>query len=297
MKRAELLERVDALRVWQKGEERAPHKPLLLLLALGEMSRGELSISYEVCERKLGELLRDFGPPRTPAPELPFWHLQRDGLWEVRADTPIPLGKNGKRPTKQSLRSLHAEGHFRADVRTLLQRDPALVREIGRRLLDAHFPETVHEDVLAATGLSLDTQTVTRKRRDPAFRHRVLQTYGYCCAVCDLDLRMGNVTLALEAAHIRWHQAGGPDQEDNGLALCSLHHKVFDLGAFTVAAPGTVLVSEQVNGSGPLDEVLLRHHGKPLRAPVRGEHRPHREHLAWHEREVFRRRARPLESA
>jgi HNH endonuclease len=38
----------------------------------------------------------------------------------------------------------------------------------------------------------------------------------------------------LEAAHIKWFQARGPDVVQNGLALCSLHHKIFDLGAFTV---------------------------------------------------------------
>jgi putative restriction endonuclease len=41
--------------------------------------------------------------------------------------------------------------------------------------------------------------------------------------------------LGLEAAHIKWFQAGGPDIEANGLAMCSLHHKLFDLGVFTIA--------------------------------------------------------------
>jgi putative restriction endonuclease len=27
------------------------------------------------------------------------------------------------------------------------------------------------------------------------------------------------MNVALEAAHIKWHQAGGPDEESNGLAL------------------------------------------------------------------------------
>jgi hypothetical protein len=44
---------------------------------------------------------------------------------------------------------------------------------------------------------------------------------------------------------IRWHQGGGPDEESNGFALCVLHHKTFDLGAFTVngkGAPSTLKV-------------------------------------------------------
>ena len=38
----------------------------------------------------------------------------------------------------------------------------------------------------------------------------------------------------MTAAHIKWFQARGQDVVPNGLALCSLHHKIFDLGAFTV---------------------------------------------------------------
>jgi HNH endonuclease len=58
----------------------------------------------------------------------------------------------------------------------------------------------------------------------------VLTAYEYRCAVCGFDVRLGSVSIALDAAHIRWHQAGGADLEKNGLALCVLHHKTFDLG-------------------------------------------------------------------
>jgi len=62
----------------------------------------------------------------------------------------------------------------------------------------------------------------------------VLLAYEYRCCVCAHDLRMGGHAIGLEAAHIKWFQARGPDVVQNGLALCSLHHKIFDLGAFTV---------------------------------------------------------------
>jgi putative restriction endonuclease len=114
---------------------------------------------------------------------------------------------------------------------------------------------------------------------------------GYRCAVCGLDVRLGSVSIALDAAHIRWHQTGGPDTESNGLALCVLHHKTFDLGAFTVAG-GVLLVSDQVNGTSGFAESLLAHHGRRIRHPQRPEWRPIPEHLDWHGREVFRGEAR-----
>ena len=85
----------------------------------------------------------------------------------------------------------------------------------------------------------------------------MLKDYEYRCAVCGFDVRLGSVSIALDAAHIRWHQAGGPDEETNGLALCVLHHKTFDLGAFTVAG-GVVLVSDQAHGTSGFRETLDR---------------------------------------
>jgi putative restriction endonuclease len=140
-------------------------------------------------------------------------------------------------------------------------------------------------------GLDLAALTVERKR-DPTFRKRVLTAYEYRCAVCGFDVRLGSVTVALDAAHIRWVQAAGPDVESNGLALCVLHHKLFDLGAFTLAADGRMLVSDQANGHGGFDESLLRHHGMEARKPQRKEWEPDHDHLGWHGREVFKGKAR-----
>jgi putative restriction endonuclease len=67
--------------------------------------------------------------------------------------------------------------------------------------------------------------------------------------VCGFDVRLGNILIAVEAAHIKWHQAGGPDEERNGLALCSLHHKLFDRGVFTISNSMSVIVSESANGT------------------------------------------------
>jgi putative restriction endonuclease len=117
--------------------------------------------------------------------------------------------------------------------------------------------------------------------------------YEYRCAVCGFDVRLGSVAIALDAAHIRWHQAGGPDEEANGLALCVLHHKTFDLGAFTLSPEGVLLVSDQVHGGEGFQETLLCHHGGHVRPPQRLEWRPHPDHLDWHRREVFKGEARP----
>lgn len=132
-------------------------------------------------------------------------------------------------------------------------------------LLEQDFPDTLHQDILDAVGLNLEislgNHTLKQvKKRDPLFREIILKAYEYQCAVCGFSVRLKHKILALEAAHIMWHQAGGPDVEVNRLALCATHHKLFDLGAFTLNKDMRMLFSDEVNGQGA-NEWLLQHHG------------------------------------
>src|SRR5262249_26271630 len=154
-----------------------------------------------------------------------------------------------------ALRSPEVRAGFSGDVQAALSTAPDLVAVIAGRILEQHFPESLHQDILDAVGLTLET-TLTRRKRDPEFRRRVLNAYESRCAICGFDVRLGSVSIALDAAHIRWHQAGGPDEETNGLALCVLHHKTFDLGAFTVS-DGVVLVSDRAHGTSGFHETLM----------------------------------------
>lgn len=88
--------------------------------------------------------------------------------------------------------------------------------------------------------------------------------------MCGVGLRFvrTSAVIGLEAAHVMWFQAGGPDDVTNGLALCALHRAAFDVGAFTVGSGGRVLVSADVCGEGA-EEVLVRHHNQPVRPPGR----------------------------
>jgi putative restriction endonuclease len=266
----------DRLNVWGRGGQRAPHKPLLVLYALGRWVRGERGdLPFREVDRDLTALLKEFSPPRQSYhPEYPFWRLQNDGVWEAHADGALKPRRGNTDPSEGELLAHDARGTFSADVQAALRADSALAGALAARLLESHFPESLHPDILAAVGLDLGVPTAAR-RRDPQFRRRALTAYEHRCAVCGFDVRLGSVSIALDAAHIGWHQAGGPDREGNGLALCVLHHKTFDLGAFALSPEGVLLVSDQAHGSSGFEEALLRHHGRARtaeRGHIQGGH-------------------------
>lgn len=290
MKRQEIIDRFASISTWKRGDERAPHKPLLLLTELGRCSRGEpREVRYLDVEKKLGSLLVEYGPSRKSYhPEYPFWRLQTDGIWTVSDHDRLEARTGKDDARKSSLRKVNPTGALDAEIWDALRGDPALLREVTAMLLDEHFPATIHEDILAEVGLELEYVVSKRAKRDPTFRARVLRAYEHRCAVCGFDLKLGHADLALEAAHIKWHQAGGPDIESNGLALCTMHHKMFDRGAFTVTEERVVVVSQDVYGSSGLGEYLGRFHGDRLRMPQAAEYEADLRFLGWHQREVFR---------
>lgn len=85
-----MLDLVRRIATWRRGSERAPHKPLLLLYALGRLeAEEEPFVSYRDVDQDLGDLLTDFGPPRASVhPEYPLWRLQRDELGALGVAAP-----------------------------------------------------------------------------------------------------------------------------------------------------------------------------------------------------------------
>lgn len=296
MDRDEIQSRISRLNVWKRGDQRAPHKPLLLLYALGRCLRGEdRLISYKDVDRDLGKLLLEFGPPRKSChPEYPFWRLQSDGLWEIPGAENLQKRKSNSDVPKSILFQNHVHGGFKEKIYQFFVRDKQFLAEMVSQILNAGFPPSIHEDILQAVGIDLEDTARRTIARDPSFRHRILQAYEFQCAVCGFNVRIGDSLVALEAAHIKWHQAGGPDMENNGIALCSLHHKLFDLGAFTISENMKLKVSEIAHGTSGFQEWLLAFHDREIRPPQRQSYFPETAYVKWHVREVFKGYAREL---
>jgi len=286
--RRTILKRIRNLNVWQRGGQRAPHKPLLILLALGRIQRGENRLAaYPDIENKLADLLREFGPPREAVhPEYPFWRLQRDGLWEVIETHPLRRRASNTDALASELRRFQIPGGFPEEIDNLFRQDRSLVAEVALQLLQGHFAESLHGEILAAVGLDCLGLPATAPDQTP-FRKAVLDAYDHACALCGYDVRLGQADLALGAAHIRWRPSGGPDTVENGLALCAIHHRAFDRGALTLDTELRIEVSPHLRGATGLQEHFTSLNGRPARLPKDRHLTPSPQYIRWHHQNVF----------
>ncbi|QCD57148.1 phosphorothioated DNA-binding restriction endonuclease [Streptomyces hawaiiensis] len=290
------LERTAKLRQWTRSGTRAPHKPLLLLYALGRFQEdADGRLRYSAVEEDLQRLLTEYGPPNRTTPAYPFHHLVSDGVWEVRTDR----GPGSPGTGVRDLRETGATGQLAPDLRAALRREPSLLGRIARLLLDLHFPPSLHGELCEAAGLELEPGEAeqlarVRRQRDRRMREMVLTAYEYRCAFCGYDGRIGTVPVGLEAAHVRWWAFDGPDDVENGLCLCSLHHKLFDKGVLGVADGHRILVSQRFVGhSAAAREHVKALAGRPLIGPQPGARPVAADHLDWHTSQVFHGSPRP----
>ncbi|MFE9256091.1 phosphorothioated DNA-binding restriction endonuclease [Streptomyces sp. NPDC006879] len=290
------LERTATLRQWTKGGARAPHKPLLFLYALGRFQQdADCGLFYSAVEEDLKRLLAEYGPPNRTTPAYPFHHLVSDGVWEVWTDH----GPGSPGSAVRELRASGAVGRLSPELRTALRREPSLLGRMARVLLDLHFPPSLHSELCEAVGLEVEPVETgllssARRQRDRRMRELVLTAYEYQCAFCGYDGRIGAVPVGLEAAHVRWWAFDGPDEIDNGLCLCALHHKLFDKGVLGVGDGHRVLVSQHFVGRSPAArEQVLALAGRPLIGPQPGVRPVAARHRSWHTSQVFHGSPRP----
>ena len=120
MTEASVVERLTALRQYQGNGQRAPHKPLLVLLALGQLANtGSSTMSWSVVEQRLGTLLAEFGMSGSrgaASAAYPFTRLRSDGIWQLSRDVPNdnvgPLTESSTFDGRSAVKSFRRKAAF-----------------------------------------------------------------------------------------------------------------------------------------------------------------------------------------
>ncbi len=295
------IHQIQNILVWKTGDQRAPHKPLLLLLYLAAVQRGDdRMISYEFIEEKLTQLLIEFGRPnRSYHPEYPFWRLQNDGnFWEIPEKFQLMKMTKSKitniNITPTQLKSVNAKGGFSEELYNYLRKNADIVNDLVMEILASHFEDSLLEGILNAVNMPWVISKTKRLKRSPDFRDMIIRIYNYKCAICGFDGKMKYSDLALEAAHVKWHSHGGPDSENNGLAMCIFHHRMFDKGALGLSPNYKIFISQEVHGGPQVHQSLINFSGKIIQMPQKGSSPPSVEYIFWHKHQVFRNPARDV---
>src|SRR5664280_1524366 len=203
------LARLASLRLRQRNGHRSPHKPLLVLLALGRVdTTGSSEFPWSEAESRLADPIAEFGSAsrtgRLQSAAYPFTRLRSDGVWQLDCDVPMDEVK--------PLSEHDVTGRFEPTLEASMRTDRSLVFAIARALVTSHFPETVASEVL--TAVRLDPTLVLRapdvlaeavvlandRRRNSGWRSAVLQAWDRQCAFCGYDGQLAGAPVGVEAA-------------------------------------------------------------------------------------------------
>ncbi|PKR56080.1 HNH endonuclease [Thalassospira marina] len=201
---------------------------------------------------------------------------------------------NGKGLSGASSADREIMRSFLADAQTTIARAEITLEELlaaGHRhpKADDQMPRNqFSEDMSAFAGqVPKVTETVAmRKTRvgQPFFRTAVLSGYRHRCGVCAL-----NIPELLVASHIiPWSQDPGLRlRPDNGISLCAIHDKAFDLGFWSLDSKLRIQLSSRLIQLGSEIENLYfgKFDGAGLILPDRFV--PKAEFIEWHRNNVF----------
>lgn len=290
-----IIKRFRQLTQWERGGKRAPHKPLMLLIALGRYQSGKKEFSFEEIENDLIRLLVKYGPQRKKyKPEEPFWRLGRkEKIFELWNQANCTVHQDGG-TNRSDLIKNNVTATFDTKIQHCFDSAPELIVEIAQDLIAAHFQPSFIEDLFDEVGLTLaPNEQGSGRKRDLEFRKKVLRAYEDKCSICGFHMVFNQQAIGVEAAHIKWHNAGGPDTESNGLALCTLHHKMFDYGVFLIEPQNfKIKMSNAASFFNAAEEYVRAFHDRQIKLPANIGHYPKEEFLIWHQREKFKGAAR-----
>ena len=242
-------DRVRSIRRFRRRDEdaRAPYKPLLLLWLIGRLAEGQpAEVSFKEAELDLKLLMHRYRLGRNVRVAYPFVYLGHNReLWRVEDSSGHDVAKRPQ-STKESPVFLRKEavGALAPEFELAL-RDPTVRSVVVNALLHMEFPETLHEEILDDVGLG-HLVAPAPSRRDPSFKSTVLLAYENRCSFCGYGGNLRGAPVGIDAAHVKMRSHSGPDRIDNGLALCALHHRLFDRGALGLDEDRQILVSQHM---------------------------------------------------
>lgn len=312
--------KVTKLRTYSSGKylttknNRAPHKPILLLTIFDLFDQGQLLENLVPLSAELVELFHSYWELVMPSDYTarwyyPFFHLKSDGFWNL---LPIQGKEHKLRDTQEilsanQLREVVIGGQFELELYQLVV-DLQTREALRRIIIETYFDESIHEllwlqhyiniegyrygqqllNAVHSPNLSkVEVDDVKPPIRDAGFRQAIVKAYNHRCVMCGIRLVTDEGRTVAEAAHIIPWSVSHNDDPRNGLCLCRLCHWVFDIGLATITNQYVIRLSSQLNSTDNISGHLATLHQRPIFEPIESVFNPDVESLLWHLQNVF----------
>jgi putative restriction endonuclease len=285
------LQKLATLRIDRARGNPAPHKPLLLLVILEMVEKGEITGCDVTLSPDLAFRFSVFwsvvaGRRRQPPDvRLPFHHLGSSGIWQ-------PLTADGKpSPDKKLTTAIRFDPGFFECVADYDFRDRA------RRILIETGPYFHLEERIALCSMLQIRPAASEIRedeelykvsvqtgRDARFRIEVVVlAYKHTCALTGYWMTTREMESIVDAAHIHQFHDSRNNDPRNGMALTKNAHWQFDRGLWSLNDDYRVLVNgEKFIEDGSLGQQLSNFAGRRIFLPGDPKYWPEQSCLEWH---------------
>jgi len=290
---------------------KAPHKPTLLLslIILSANKRQDLTnIKIDLDLRETWVELWKCLDYEKPGPiHLPLYHLRSSVFWNIdlkegiSPHSPNSLDQFQKMVSKISIKddliaymeddnsrdkiisSILNGGYYSEDEKKRLIEKIEVLN--GSFIYESEMIQAVKKEFAPDVKMEIVDQ---RPSRDSAFRRLILGTYNETCAVCGMQIQTASGISVIDAAHILPFNKFHNDDIRNGIALCKMHHWLFDRGLISIDDHNRVIVSKSIEMEYP-DNIITGFHKLDIKLPENFEHYPHPVAVEWHRKNVFER--------
>ncbi len=157
----------------------------------------------------------------------------------------------------------------------LYHQNPELMELFTDKLLEESDKS---QDIITTVQREKIVATIGKYRRNHSFSIKVKQNYDNKCAICGIP----NEGAIVDAAHVKPVKDGGPDIEENGIALCKVHHHLFDAGLITIK-DGKLAVSPTASSDLRIHPLISEFESKNVVLKRTSE-----KFLKWHNENIFK---------
>jgi len=296
---------------------RAPHKPFLLLSIMDLIANDRVKSNFFELDAELMDTFdlyweKIIGKDRESNILMPFYHMTSEGFWHLIAVPGMEqtLASGGRIKSFRQFNEVALGARLNDDLFTLLSASDAR-DDLRRVLIEKYFtpdirPEMVKIGRITSESFEYSRELIDRVKgrftlkeapnsdemyltesRSVGFRRVIVDAYKHTCSFCGVRLITPDGRTAVAAAHIVPWSHSHNDDPRNGIALCGLHHWVFDNGVVCVGADYQIKVSPTVTSEESAASLIVALDGKVMRLPAEQMLWPARSALEWHVENIF----------